>query len=340
MSASSEVKSAEVKSVLVAGAGSIGRRHLANLKTLGITRLAACDPHPERVDYVATQFQTVGFPTLEEGLEKFFPDAVLVCTPPVHHVPQALQALRAGAHVFLEKPLSDRLDGLEELKAEAVNRGAVVLVGYNLRFHPAVQKLKNLVNDGVVGKIIWAHVEAGSYLPDWRPWQDYRKSYTARRELGGGILLDGSHEIDYVTWIFGTPDELTCMADHVSPLDVNVEDCATVLMRFANGTRVDVHLDFIQRSYSRYCTLAGTEGILHWALLDNVIQISRPGAAPEIIKFDWQINDAYVEELRYFLECARTGATSMLSLEDAILTLRVTLAARRAAEQKKWVSPV
>ena len=87
-----------------------------------------------------------------------------------------------------------------------------------------------------VSKILWAHVEAGSYLPDWRPWQDYRKSYTARRELGGGILLDGSHEIDYMTWLFGAPRELACMADHVSELEVNVEDCATILMRFADGT--------------------------------------------------------------------------------------------------------
>lgn len=327
----------EVRSILVAGAGSIGRRHLANLKTLGITRLAACDPHPERLDYVATQFQTQCFASLEEGLDKFFPDAVLVCTPPVHHVGQALQALRAGANVFLEKPLSDRMDDLEELKAEACKREAIVQVGYNLRFHPAVRKLKALVDEKAVGKIIWAHVEAGSYLPDWRPWQDYRKSYTARRELGGGILLDGSHEIDYVTWMLGVPDELACMADHVSALEVNVEDSATVLMRFANGPRVDVHLDFIQRSYSRYCTLAGTEGSLHWELLGNVIQISRPGVPIETIQFDCQINDAYVEELRYFLECARTGAASVGSLDDAICTLRVTLAARQAAEEKRWV---
>jgi predicted dehydrogenase len=331
-------RASEIKSVLVAGAGSIGRRHLANLRALGITRLAASDPHPDRLEYVAKEFHTECFVTFEAGLGKFSPDAVLVCTPPVHHVPQALQALRAGAHVFLEKPLSDRLDDLEELKTEAVKHKAVVLVGYNLRFHPAVQKLKAMVDEGVVGKIIWAHVEAGSYLPDWRPWQDYRKSYTARRELGGGILLDGSHEIDYVTWFFGVPQQLTCMADHVSQLEVDVEDCATVLMRFPNGPRVDIHLDFIQRSYSRYCTLAGTEGTLRWELLSNVIQVIKPGVQTETIKFDWQINDAYVAELKCFLEGARTGASSASSLEDSILTLRVVLAARESAEQKRWVS--
>jgi predicted dehydrogenase len=327
----------QIKSALVAGAGSIGRRHLSNLRTLGLTRLAACDPHPERLEYVASEFHVECFPTLKAGLQKFQADAVLVCTPPVDHVAQAMQALRAGAHVFIEKPLSDRLEGVEELRDEAAKRGAIVQVGYNLRFHPSIQKLKELVDAAAVGKILWAHVEAGSYLPDWRPWQDYRKSYTARRELGGGILLDGSHEIDYVTWLFGAPQEVACMAGRVSQLEVNVEDCATILLRFPDGTRADVHVDFIQRSYSRYCSLVGPEGKLQWDLLNNSVQIVRPGAQAETTKFKVQINDAYVAELAHFLECVRTGARPRFTLEDAILTLRVTLAARASAEERKWV---
>lgn len=328
----------EIKSAFVVGAGSIGRRHISNLKKLGLTELAACDPHPERLEYVAEEFQVKCFPTIEVGLDKFQADAVLICSPPVHHVAQALQGLRAGAHVFIEKPLSDRMDELEELRDEAAERRAVVQVGYNLRFHPAIQKLKELVDACAVGKILWAHVEAGSYLPDWRPWQDYRKSYTARRELGGGILLDGSHEIDYVTWLFGAPQEVACMADHVSQLEVNVEDCATILLRFADGTRADVHLDFIQRSYSRYCSLVGPEGKVQWDLLSNAVQILRPGKEAEIVKFDFEINNGYVAELAHFMECVRTGARPRFSLEDAVLTLRIALAARASAEEKKWVS--
>jgi predicted dehydrogenase len=322
----------------VAGAGSIGRRHLSNLKKLGLTRLAACDPHPERLEYVASEFQAKGFPTIEVGLDQFQPDAVLVCSPPVNHVPQAIQALCADAHVFIEKPLSDRLDGVEALREEAAKRRATVQVGYNLRFHPAIQKLKELVDACAVGKILWAHVEAGSYLPDWRPWQDYRKSYTARRELGGGILLDGSHEIDYVTWLFGAPQELSCMAGHVSQLEVNVEDCATVLLRFPNGSRADVHLDFIQRTYSRYCSLVGPEGKVQWDLLGNSVQIIRPGKDADVIKFDFEINAGYVAELAHFMECARAGVPPRFTLDDAILTLRVVLAARDSAEGRKWVS--
>jgi predicted dehydrogenase len=327
-----------VKSALVAGAGSIGRRHISNLKKLGLTKVAACDPHPERLEYVAAEFQAECFPTLEAGLEGFHPDAVLVCTPPVHHVAQAMQALRAGAHVFIEKPLSDRMDNLEQMRDEAAKRGAVVQVGYNLRFHPSMQKLKDLVDARAVGKILWAHVEAGSYLPDWRPWQDYRKSYTARRELGGGILLDGSHEIDYVTWLFGAPEEIACMAGRVSQLETNVEDCATILLRFPGGTRADVHVDFIQRSYSRFCSLVGPEGKLQWDLQNSSVQIIRPGLEAETIKFEVQINDAYVAELEHFLECVRRNARPKFTLEDAILTLRIALAARSSTEKREWVS--
>jgi predicted dehydrogenase len=252
-------------------------------------------------------------------------------------VAQAMKGLQAGAHVFIEKPLSDRMDGVEALRDEVAKRQAVVQVGYNLRFHPAIQKLKELVEARAVGKILWAHVEAGSYLPDWRPWQDYRKSYTARRELGGGILLDGSHEIDYMTWLFGAPRELACMADHVSELEVNVEDCATILMRFADGTRADVHLDFIQRSYSRYCSLVGPQGKVHWDLLSNSVQVLRPGKEAEVIKFEFEINEGYVAELAHFMECVRNGTRPRFTLEDAILTLRIALAARAAAEEEKWV---
>jgi predicted dehydrogenase len=335
---------AHLKSILVAGAGSIGRRHLANLKTLGISCVAACDPHTDRLEYVANNFGAECFAAFENALEKFKPDAVLVCTPPVHHVEHARRALQSGAHVFIEKPLSDRMEGVAELCREADQRHAVLQVGYNLRFHPPIQKLKQLVEEDAVGKILWAQVHCGSYLPDWRPWQDYSKSYTARRNLGGGIILDGSHEIDYLTWLFGAPQELVCMAGRVSALHVNVEDCATMLLHFPNGMNADVHVDFVQRFYSRSCTLAGTEGKLHWDFASNDIQVFRAGKEAgkekdiETLKFDCDVNTMYLAELSHFLECAQSGSRPRFGVDDAVLTLRLALAARRSAEERAWIT--
>lgn len=325
------------QSALVVGAGSIGRRHLSNLKRLGFSKLSACDPNPDRLAYVLEHFHAESVPDIEAGL-KTKPDIVLICSPPVHHASQALQAIRAGGHVFVEKPVSDSMDSLEELLAEKQKSGLAVQVGYNLRFHPPIQKLKELVECEAVGRILWGRVEAGSYLPDWRPWQNYRDSYTARRELGGGIILDGSHELDYVTWLFGAPAELACMAGKVSGLEIDVEDCATVLLRFPNGSQLDVHVDFMERFYSRGCVLAGERGKLQWDFTSNAVQIQLCGADAQTVRFDCEVNDMYLAELRHFMDCVENGDSPRVTLQDAMLTLRIALAARTSAEERRWMN--
>jgi predicted dehydrogenase len=326
------------QSALVVGAGSIGRRHLSNLRQLGVTRLSACDPHADRLAYVNTQFQAEGFADIETALERSRPDIVLVCSPPSCHVKHAVAGLLAGSPVFLEKPVADNAEDLGKLLDARRATGLTVQVGYNLRFHPAVKKLKELVETEAVGKIQWGRVESGSYLPNWRPWQDYRLSYTARRELGGGIILDGSHELDYVTWLFGAPSELTCMAGTVSKLEINVEDCATVLLRYPNGSQLDVHMDFMQRFYTRGCVLAGDDGKLQWDFSGNSIQWQRTDEQTQTINFQCEVNEMYLAELEHFLNCIEQGTAPRFSLEDGILTLRVALAARRAAEERRWLS--
>lgn len=319
-------------SVLVVGSGSIGRRHLRNLHRLGIQRLAACDVDRERLAPMIVKLEVEPFTDFDEALLSIKPDLVFVCTPPAFHVSQALQAVRAEAHVFIEKPLSHTLDGVDELIAEAEARQRVVQVGYNLRFHPGLRKVKQLVDEGAIGRILWARVEAGQYLPDWRPWQDYRQSYTARRELGGGILLDGSHELDYITWLLGRPVELTCMAGRVSDLDVDVEDCATMLLRFDSGAQADVHMDFVQRGFARSCKLVGEEGTIVWDYSLNQVQVHRAGSDTwETISYDFDSNDMYIAEIRHFLDCVAQSVKPLVDLTQAKMVLELALSAKGAA---------
>lgn len=325
-------------SVLVAGAGSIGRRHLGNLRQLGTERLAATDPEANRLKLVAEELDAEGFPDFDEALRTFKPDVVFVCTPPVCHVEHALRALRSGADVFIEKPLSHRLEGVGTLRAEAAKLGRVVQVGYNLRFNPGIQTLKRLLNEGVAGRILWARAEVAQYLPDWRPWQDYRQSYTARRELGGGIILDASHEIDYILWLLGPPRELTCMAGHVSGLEVNVEDCATILIRFSSGAQADVHMDFAQRTTSRSCVLAGDRARLEWDYAENQIRIIRPEGASELLKYEFESNQMYLAEVKDFLSKIHNRVTTNHGLAESELTLEVALGALTSASERKWVT--
>jgi predicted dehydrogenase len=325
-------------SVLVAGAGSIGRRHMANLRQLGTRRLAATDPDSGRLHPVVDELRVEAFADLEDGIRVFKPDVVFVCTPPVFHVEQALRALRSGAHVFIEKPLSHCLDGVGVLRAEAGKLGRVVHVGYNWRFNPGIRRLKRLVEEGVAGRILWARAEVAQYLPDWRPGQDYRQSYTARRGLGGGIILDASHEIDYILWLLGPPRELTCMAGQVSGLEVNVEDCATILIRLRSGAQADIHMDFVQRTASRSCVLAGDRARLEWEHAQNQVCIIRPRSAAEFIKYDFEANQMYIAEVEDFFSCVHNGMTANDSLVESELTLEVALAALTSASERKWVS--
>jgi predicted dehydrogenase len=325
-------------SVLVAGAGSIGRRHMANLRELGIQKLAAADPDERRVQEAIEKLGVEAFSDLETGLHLFKPDVVFICTPPVCHMQQALLAVRSGADIFVEKPLSHTLDCVQTLKAEARSRQRVVQVGYNLRFNPGIQILRRLVDEGVAGKILWVRAEVAQFLPEWRPWQDYRQSYTARSELGGGIILDASHEIDYLLSLLGPPSELTCMAGQVSDLDVNVEDCATVLIRFRSGAHADVHMDFVQRTTSRSCVLAGDRGRLEWDYAGNEVRILHPDQTPEVTNYAFEANQMYLDELKNFFFCVHNRMTECSNLAEAELTLKVALAAKLAASERTWVS--
>jgi predicted dehydrogenase len=322
-------------SILVLGAGSIGRRHLANLRALGVKRLAACDPDKQRLRHVASELGVDCFDDLQTALSDWRPVVVFICTPPVYHIEQALAAIRAGAHVFVEKPLSGRIaQDIDELEREANARNCLVQVGYNLRFHPGLQKIKELLDQGMIGEVLWAHAEAGQYLPDWRPWQDYRQSYTARSSLGGGILLDGSHELDYVLWLLGHPAEVLCMAGKVSSLEVDVEDCACVLLRMEHGAIVEIHLDFVQRGYSRHCKIAGEKGTLMWDFSAREVRCFDGGSKEwHSFPYSFEPNEMYLAEVRHFLDCIASGQRPHVGIREAVRVLHLVSAAKESAER-------
>src|SRR5450755_1209977 len=318
---------------LVVGCGSIGRRHARNLKALGVQQLGFCDTSPEALKECREELNGEVFGDYGEALEKFRPDIVLICTPPVYHVEEALAALRAHAHVFIEKPLSHESSGIQVLIAEARRRDRNVQVGYNLRFHPGLLILKELIDSGKIGRVLWLNVEAGQYLPDWRPWQHYRESYSARQELGGGIILDGSHELDYICWLLGRPIEVTCRAEHLSSLEVDVEDSAWIYMKFPDRRRAELNLDFVQRAYTRTCKVVGETGTALWDF--NVPEVrwfssERPGW--ESIPYVFEPNDMYVAEMVHFLNSLGSGTGPMIDLEQGRDVIRVVEAAKKSSE--------
>ncbi|HEC14314.1 MAG TPA: Gfo/Idh/MocA family oxidoreductase, partial [Rhodospirillales bacterium] len=183
--------------LLIVGLGSIGRRHVAVARELepGMEIMALRRAGSACGDVVV-------FTSLDEALNAR-PDAVIIANPAPLHVATAQAFVEAGKHVLIEKPLSDRLDGIDKLLASSRRRGTVLQVGYCLRFHPSLIAMKQAVAEGRIGRILSLRAEVGHYLPDWRPGSDYRSAVSARRDLGGGVLLELSHEIDLARWLAG-----------------------------------------------------------------------------------------------------------------------------------------
>src|SRR5208282_162032 len=319
---------------LVVGCGSIGSRHARNLKSLGVRQLGFCDTNVEALTQCHEELNVEIFGDYSEALRKFKPDIVLICTPPVFHVEEAVAALQAQAHVFIEKPLSHESSGIQALIAEARRHDRNVQIGYNMRFHPGLQILKDLVDSGRIGRVLWLHVEAGQYLPDWRPWQHYRESYSARQELGGGIILDGSHELDYICWLLGRPTEVTCRAEHLSSLDVDVEDSAWIYLSFPERRRAELHLDFVQRTYTRTCKIVGETGTVIWDFsVPEVRWFSAGQPGWKSIPYEFEVNDMYVAEMVHFLESLGNKTGPMVDLEQSRDVIRVVEAAKKSSEE-------
>jgi glutamate-1-semialdehyde aminotransferase/spore coat polysaccharide biosynthesis protein SpsF (cytidylyltransferase family)/predicted dehydrogenase len=304
--------------------------------SLGVQQLGFCDADREVIEKCREEFKGEFFSDYGEALQHFQPNLALICTPPVYHVEQALAALRAYAHIFIEKPLSHESSGIQALITEARRRNRRVQIGYNLRFHPGIKILKELIDSGKIGRVLWLNAEAGQYLPDWRPWQNYRESYSAREELGGGIILDGSHELDYICWLLGRPTEVICRAERLSSLEVDVEDSAWIYLTFPERRRAELHLDFVQRAYTRTCKVVGETGTANWDFTSREVRwFSADEPGWKSIPYAFEVNDMYVAEMVHFLESVGSGRGPLIDLEQGRDVIRVVEAAKNSSKEGK-----
>jgi predicted dehydrogenase len=323
---------------LVVGGGSIGRRHLRNLKALGLVKLGLVEIDGKRRGAIAEELGVTEFTDLSDGLN-WSPDFVVVSTPSHLHVHQAHQAVRRGCDVFVEKPLSHTPDGLAELAELVACKNVVSLAGSNMRFHPGPLKVKELIQDGMLGKILFARIHAGSYLPTWRAGTDYRDNYAAREGTGGGCILDGIHEIDLARWYLGDVREVFCIADHLSSLEISTEDVAVLLCRHSNSAVSEIHLDYVQRTYERGCQIVGEKGSIFWDFNNKQVRFCDSSgrcttfSQPE----DWQLNQMYMDEMRHFLDCVRTRHTTALSIPDAVGVMQIVFAAKTSNQHGRLV---
>jgi predicted dehydrogenase len=278
-------------------------------------------------------FDIVAVDSLAAGFE-MRPGAVIICTPPHLHLPLAEQTVESGAHLFVEKPLALSLAGIDNLLGAAQQKNLVFMVGYNLRFDPGLQRMKELIDAGRIGRLVALQAEFGQYLPDWRPAEDYRKGYNARSSMGGGIILDASHEVDYLRWLGGDVESVFAMAAQLGNLQIDVEDIASITLRFSSGAIGHAHLDSLQRSYSRYCKAVGTDGTVIWNPDQNVKLYSSNSREWKLYDFRTDPNDSYVQELTHFAACIKNGNRPLVSGHDGRQALAITDAVKESVESR------
>ena len=321
--------------ILVCGVGSVGERHIQNLLALGYQDIAVYRQQGSPYRTLTRQFPT--YSDLEHALAVFAPTVVFVTNPTAQHMTVALPAARAGCHLFVEKPVSHTLDQLDELQNALDAKERFAMVGYMMRFHPLLQMVRQWLLDGTLGRPLWVRAAWGEHVPDWHPWEDYRRSYAVRRELGGGPALTLSHELDTLVWLFGPALEVLSMVHNDSPLETDCEHAADILLRFADNVVANVHLDYWQRPPQRQWELVATHGkvrfdyfmetLTHW---DGVIGeqptatgARQPTAQLHHVPEGWERNEMFLEELRYFFDALERKEQPQPGIEMAGESVRI-----------------
>jgi predicted dehydrogenase len=324
---------------LVIGGGSIGKRHLTNFKTLGVRQLALVEKDPSRREAVARELSVLAFPEVEAGLN-WQPDFVVIATPTHLHLEHGLRVVREGVHLFMEKPLCHSPEGMSEFAALVESKKVVSMVGCNMRFHPGPARVKQLLSEGRIGRILFARLHTGSYLPKWRPSTDYRTNYAAREETGGGCILDWIHEIDLTRWYLGDVREVVCMAGHLSSLEITTEDVASIICRHVSGAISELHLDYVQQSYERGCQIVGEQGSIFWDFTQKQVRWF-DGATGQWTTFsqpdDWELNQMYVDEMKHFMDCVASECPTVLPIPEAVAVTQIAFAAKISAREGRLV---
>jgi len=310
---------------LIAGLGSIGRRHMRNLVALGEkdivlyrTRKATL---PE--DELAAYPQETD---LQEALKKHKPDAVIVSNPTALHLDIAIPAVEAGCVLLLEKPISHSTDRLDILQAAVKKSGSKVLVGFQFRFHPGLIRAKQLISTGEIGRVISAHVHFGEYLPAWHPWEDYRRGYAARADMGGGVVLTQCHSLDYLPWLVGEVESAWGFTAKLSDLEVDVDDTAKIGLRFVGGALGSLHLDYNQQPPAHHFEVIGTKGSLQWNLADGATRIYRAEKKDwesYPLPAGWERNVMFLEQMKHFVSVARGESEPSCTLEDGVRVMKL-----------------
>lgn len=320
-----------IERVLIVGLGSIGKRHLRIARELlpdadiCVFRHTSCEDIPKYSNQCVDNI---------DAACNFLPQVAVIASPSPFHIESAINLLKVGCHLLIEKPLSNNNSKTEELVFQRNKQGTVVQVAYNLRFHAALNYFREQIKNNRIGSIHSVRCEIGQYLPTWRPNQDYRDGVSAKQSLGGGVLLELSHELDYLRWVFGEVENLSAHLKKHSKLDIDVEDSAYLHMSFKNnnskGVVASLCMDFIRHDTTRICTAIGALGTLRWNAVTGTVDLWIEGAKEwkDLFTHKHRPDDTYHSEWMAFLRAVNNNLEPLVTIEDGIEVLKIIDAAR------------
>jgi len=323
---------------LIAGFGSIGRRHFRNLISLGEKDILFLRSNQSNLPDEEIAAYPV-YTDIESALAQT-PDAVIVSNPSSLHLDIAIPAAESGCDILIEKPLSNNRKKMPQFVESVRENGSKVLVGFQFRYHPAFIRIRELLADGIIGRILSVRAQWGEYLPDWHPWEDYRKSYSAQDSLGGGVILTLCHPFDYLRWLIGEVEGLWAFSGKLGDLDLHVEDTAEIGIIFSNGAFGSLHLSYNQKPTTHRVEIVGTAGTITWDDNSGVTSLYQSAVG------DWQKtspsadfvrNDLFQAQMRHFLAVIQGESIPACTLEDGIKALDLALAAKQSAASGRLI---
>jgi len=281
-----------------------------------------------------------------EDVHSFAPQLAVIANPATFHTDVALKLTEQGVHLLIEKPIAASQESIQLLLDLSRKNNTVLLVGYNLRFLSSLQEFRSALHLQTIGKVLSVRCEIGQFLPSWRPNTDYRQGVSARSKLGGGVLLELSHEIDYLRWIFGEVEWVTAILSQQSDLDIDVEDTAHLIFGFTDKIEdkiqliASVNLDFIRHDITRLCTAIGDIGSLRWDGIAGTIEQFDLESKTWVEVFRDEEKDSYASEWKHFLKCISGYEKPLISGNDGLKVLEVIEAARQSSLDKEQVKVV
>tara|TARA_B100000767_G_C19764411_1_gene536768 strand:- start:1632 stop:2573 length:942 start_codon:yes stop_codon:yes gene_type:complete len=300
--------------ILICGLGSIGKRHASNLLYLKKENLIFF--RERNLDLNDNNLKKKkSFISLAKALNEN-PDVAFICNTTSKHIDTAIECAKKGCHLFIEKPLSNNLKKLKTLESIVKKNKIKVMIGYNMRFHPLMIKIKKLLKNKKLGSVYNVQSEWSEYLPDWHPWENYKYTYPAQRKMGGGCSLTLSHELDSMCWLFGTIRKVKNFKIF-KYLGGDVDTSSDFLIEFNNNIIGYSHIDFLGKPHIRKLYISGTKKKVFFDYYKNQMKIINRSGDIKSIKVKFKKNDMYLEEIKYFLKCIKNNVKPLPGIKES-----------------------